>query len=103
MAWYRGRYVQRLEEENKRLLDENRRLLNIMLPRLGYNPLDEPAPKDTSKKPRRKLTWLQWGAKRAAEIAKTPREILIRDPQTIPRPDRPAAQEQASGDAVQPA
>ena len=93
MPWFRSRYVQHLEAENKRLVDENRRLLNIMLPRLGYNPLDEPAPKEL-KKPRRRLTWFQWSAQRAAEIAKTPHEILIRDP----KPKEPP-----SGNAAKPA
>lgn len=102
MAWFHSRYVAHLEAENARLVDENRRLLNIMLPRLGFNPLDEPAPKDTSKKPNKRLTWLQWGRKRAAEIAKVPREIIIRDPKpleqsAVPRPERP------NGDTAQSA
>jgi hypothetical protein len=93
MSWFRSRYVEHLEAENARLVDENRRLLNIMLPRLGFNPLDEPAPKDP-KKARTRLTWLQWGKKRAAELAKVPREIVIRDPKpleqsAVPRPERP--------------
>ena len=105
MAWFRSRYVAHLEAENARLVDENRRLLNIMLPRLGFNPLDEPAPKDTTKKVARKLSWLQWGAKRAAELAKTPREIVIRDPKPIEpnaavaRPER----ERANGDTAKSA
>lgn len=88
MAWFTSRYVKHLEAENARLVDENRRLLNIMLPRLGFNPLDEPAPKEP-KKPKTRLTWLQWGRKRAAELAKVPREIVIHDPKPIPRPERP--------------
>lgn len=80
MAWFRSRYVQYLEAENVRLKDENRRLLNIMLPRLGYNPLDEPGPKDLSKKPNKRLSWQQWAIEGMKKVAKEPREILIRDP-----------------------
>jgi hypothetical protein len=93
MSWFTSRYVKHLEAENARLVEENRKLLNIMLPRLGFNPLDQPEPKEP-KKARTRLTWLQWGKKRAAELAKVPREIVIRDPKPIekapiPRPERP--------------
>lgn len=93
MSWFRSRYVQYLEAENARLKDENRRLLNIMLPRLGYNPLDEPAPRDLKKKPAKRLSWFQWGQQRAAALAKIPHEIILnpKPMETKSGNDKPAA------------
>ena len=83
MAWFRSRYVQLLERENERLLQENRKLLNLIMPRLGYDALDAPPKKElpTATKKHR-MSWGQWTVKKAREALSTPREILL------PRPDR---------------
>ncbi len=94
MKWYRGRYVQLLEQENARLLTENRKLLNIIMPRLGYDPLDAPEPKQPpTEKRQRKPTWSQWAVKMM-------RKSGAGNPQPyIPRPER----KETNGDATKPA
>lgn len=95
MAWWRSKYVQHLEAENARLIEENRRLLNVMMPRLGYEPLDPEAKPPVQQPKKRSLTPLQWAAKKMAESRKTPTEILI----GVPRPKR----EETNGKPSQPA
>jgi hypothetical protein len=63
MQWLRellkSSYVRRLEEENARLLQENRALLNSLLGIAGHNPVEFPAAPATPPKGRVKLSWHQ--------------------------------------------
>jgi hypothetical protein len=73
-----------LERENERLLQENRKLLNTVLPRLGYDPLDprtEQAPPKIGPKNRR-MSIQQWVVAKMRAAAKERTEIVL------PRPDR---------------
>jgi hypothetical protein len=95
MAWFRSKYVQLLERENARLLEENRKLLNTVLPRLGYDPLDpraEQKPPQINKKNRRP-SFYQWAVGKMRDASKVPTEIVL------PRPDRKGQ----NGDASKPA
>ena len=93
MVWYRSRYTQLLEAENARLLEENRRLLNIIMPRLGYEPPDQPEKKPAGKPKARRMSINQWVVAKMRDALKTPSEIVL------PRPDR----KETDGNPVQPA
>lgn len=82
MAWWRGRYVQYLEQENARLLKENSKLLGTILPRLGYEALD-PVEKPKAKPAKRRFSMHQWAAEQMKKAMNTPTVFA-----EIPRPDR---------------
>lgn len=96
MIWWRGKYVQLLERENARLLEENRRLLNIIMPRLGYEPPDQPEKKPPGQPKSRRLSPLQWAVKKMRDARKLPTEVVL---ENVPRPER----KETDGHAVQSA
>jgi len=64
MQWLRellkSSYTRRLEEENARLLQENRAMLNALLGAGGFKPVEFPeAPVRNEVKHRRRLSWHQ--------------------------------------------
>lgn len=81
--FFRSKYIAFLEAEIARLQERERKLLNVVLPRLGYNPIDEPARTEPPKKPKnRRPTWLQWGLRGLRASMKEKTEVYI------PRADR---------------
>jgi hypothetical protein len=82
MAWWRGRYVQLLERENQRLLEENKKLLGTILPRLGYDPLEQPE-KVKPKPAKRRFSMQQWAVAQMKKANLIP--TVFAD---LPRPDR---------------
>lgn len=96
MAWFRSRYIEHLERENARLVDENHKLMNAILPRLGYNPLDPIERKAPPEKRPRRLTPLQWAAKKMRESRGIPTEVVL---QNVPRPTREEANVQPTKSA----
>ena len=87
--------MQLLERENARLLEENRRLLNIIAPRLGYEPLDQPEKKPAGKPKARKLSIQQWAVSQMRKANLIP--TVFAD---LPRPER---KKEHNGDADKPA
>ena len=88
---FRTAYTRFLEAEVARLQERERKLLNAILPRLGYDPLDERVkeapPKITKKHP----SIIQWAVRKMK--AQEPREVYI------PR----ATREGTNGDATKSA
>lgn len=94
MAWYRSRYVQFLEAEVARLQERERLLLNRVMPRLGYEPLDLTEKKPAAAPKRRGLSMQQWAVHKMREAGLVKTELV-----GLSRPDR----KEPNGDTAKPA
>lgn len=69
--WFKSQYTRHLEEENARLLQENRALLNSVLVNTGLKPVERSAEVPQPVKRRLKPSWFQWQMKQEREAEKT--------------------------------
>lgn len=104
MPWFRSRYAMLLERLLEEERAENRRLLNVIFPTRGLQPLDpEARPEKVSSQHRiRRRSWGDWAKEKAADAAKKVSVIMVGDKAgfiTGSRKDIPEALREAKRDA----
>ena len=94
MAWlWRSRHERYLEAEVARLQEREKLLLGTILPRLGYDPLDQPE-KKPAKPAKRRFSMHQWATEQMKKANLIPTVFA-----EVPRPDR----KETNGDATKSA
>lgn len=68
--WFKSQYTRHLEEENARLREENRALMNTVLVTVGHKPIERAAEIPQPVKRRLKPSWFQWQMKQEREAEK---------------------------------